>query len=72
MMQYAKYLQNYQNSLNKNGKGFCDVCIHLPTQETGYTPASPKGMGKSTEQKNTKELTRISLEPGEAEVVSTI
>lgn len=40
VMQHVKYLKNDQTALNKNEKGMHDVCIHLPTQGTGYTPAS--------------------------------
>lgn len=54
-MQLVKYLKNDQTALNKNEKGMLDVCIHLPTQGTGYTPASSRGMDKSTGQKKNKE-----------------
>jgi len=48
------------------------VCIHLPTQGTGYTPASSRAMTKEQGRRKTRELNRILLEPGKAEVVSTI
>lgn len=51
---------------------FRDVCIHLPTQGTGYTPASSRGMTKVQGRRKTKELNRILLELGKADVVSTI
>lgn len=53
-MQYEKHLQNDQTSLNKNGKEFCDMCIHLSIEGTGHTPASLRGMNKSTRQKKNK------------------